>query len=493
MAFPVVQTADTKTGLVTSNSASWTLTYPTNLASGNLIFACCAFDGLPSCIWPSGWVKKVQGQGGIGSANSVGLAAKISDGTETGNFTLSLGAAEQGAWRIFRITGWYGGSLGTDSTNDADGLRYEGSVTGSPSTTPNPPANNPANWDVLDTLWFAAISVDTSRTISVWPLANLNTSDVSGGAGGATLGLCSKNDAVASLDPGTFTISSSDDWVAYTVAVRPSSGTTYNQAAGGTLTFAGAETRQTNKAVAGALSFAGVPIRQTSKLPAGVLSFAGVPAKVTVKSAFTGALGFGGALGTAAVFAKALAGTLAFAGDFGKTVLKALSGSLSLSGDPAKLASVTRSGALSFIGTATKTVSRGIAGALSFGGVVGAVSFFTKAVSGALSFAGSLVTAATFARTVSGVLSFVGARTKVTLHMASGALSFIGDAARVTARAVGAALSFGGATSTAAVFTKTVAGQAGFSGTESGTFIPGGNPPPETPASIRRGSRRDAF
>ncbi len=491
MAFPTVQDADTKTGLVTTNSNSWTLTYPTNLASGDLILAFVATDGATIPTWPSGWLEDHINNG----ANTLHVAKKLSAGTESGNFTLGLSASEQGAWRIFRITGWEG-TIGTVFGNAGScGAAVDVlSTTGSPSLNPDPASLDPSTWATEDTLWFAACSVDTSRTISVYPLSGRNTADVSGGAGGATLGLCTTESAVASLNPGTFTISSSDDWVAATVAIRPAaSGTTYTQAVVGALSFVGDEAKRTSKFLVGALSFAGVPIRQTSKFPVGALSFAGVPAKITVKSAFTGALGFGGILGTAAVFAKALSGALSFVGDFAKTTLKALSGGLVFAGTLSRLVAVVRSGALSFAGAMTKTALHGVSGALSFVGSVATISFFTKAVSGALSFAGSLVTAATFTKTVSGVLSFIGARTKVTLHIASGALSFIGDAARVTARAVGAALSFGGATSTAAVFTKAVAGQAGFGGAESGTLIPGGNPPPETPASIRRGSRRDAF
>jgi hypothetical protein len=132
-----------------------------------------------------------------------------------------MGASEQGAWRIFRITGWYGGTISgvTGTPFDLDGLATA-SASGV-SSTPDPPNLDPANWTTEDTLWLAACGVDTSRTISVYPLANNNTADVSGGAGGATLGLCTLNDAVSSKNPGTFTISTSDDWCAFTVAIRP--------------------------------------------------------------------------------------------------------------------------------------------------------------------------------------------------------------------------------------------------------------------------------
>ena len=223
MAFPAIQTADTKNGVVTSNTNAWTLTYPTNLAAGDLILAFMAVDGTPGAsgtTWPSGFVQ-ANGDG-LAFAATLMCRGKISDGTETGNFTVTLfgGANEQGAWRVFRITGWFGSGL-----SDVTGWASNGAST--QTDTPDPPDLNPANWDVEDTLWFAACAVDTSRTISVYPLANNQTADVSGGANGATLGICTLDDAVASKNPGTFTISNSDDARSLTLAVRPAAATVY--------------------------------------------------------------------------------------------------------------------------------------------------------------------------------------------------------------------------------------------------------------------------
>jgi len=230
MAFPTIQTADTKNGTVASNSASWTITYPTNLASGDLILLFLGADGAGAITtMPAGWIASGFQLGAV----SISIAKKISNGTETGTFTTNLAGSEQGGWRCFRITGWEG-TIGTTF----DGSATDGAVTGpgSPgggaSQFPDPPDLDPANWGTEETLWFATCGVDTSRTISVYPLASNNSADVSGGSTGATLGVCSTNSAVGSLNPGTFTISASDDWGALTVAVRPAaaSGTTYTKA-----------------------------------------------------------------------------------------------------------------------------------------------------------------------------------------------------------------------------------------------------------------------
>lgn len=223
MAFPTIQTADTKNGTQTSNSNSWTLTYPTNIAAGDLLVAFVATDGNPTFTWPDAgaaqgqWSQQALTGSMVPSPGAVTLncARRWCSGSETGTFALGLSASEQGAWRIFRISAatWIGGANNI-TTTDGD------SATGT-TANPDPPNLDPTSWATEDTLWFAACALDTSRTISVYPLPDLNTADVSGGSTGATLGVCTTNSATSSLNPGTFTISASDDWAAITFAVRP--------------------------------------------------------------------------------------------------------------------------------------------------------------------------------------------------------------------------------------------------------------------------------
>jgi hypothetical protein len=222
MAFPAVQTADTKNGVVTSNTQIWTLTYPTNLVGGDIILACAGVDGVLSAVKPTGWDSQVGAQSGVACGAIV--AAKRAAGTETGTFSWDMGASEQGGWRVFRITGVDGAGL--HATLQAGPI--DTASTSGASQFPDPASLDPTDWGSEETLWVAVIGVDTSRTISVYPLANLNTADVSGGSTGATLGVCMANSAVASLDPGQFTISASDDWAAITIAIRPAAVTIRN-------------------------------------------------------------------------------------------------------------------------------------------------------------------------------------------------------------------------------------------------------------------------
>lgn len=221
-AYPQVVDQDTQTGTVTSNSSSWTLTYPTHLQSGDLILALVAADGggvVSSVTGFNRWVVD-------GSAASLSVLGRVSDGTETGTFSATLAATEQGAWRVLRIIGWYGSGLPSDDAQLVSASHDAGLsaiATFATSATPDAPPLDPSNWGSEPTLWISAMAADTSRTVSAYP-SNLTTDNgylASGGSGGATLGWARTESALTSLNPNAFTISSSDDWAAATIAIRP--------------------------------------------------------------------------------------------------------------------------------------------------------------------------------------------------------------------------------------------------------------------------------
>lgn len=228
VSFPIVADMDTTSGTVTSNSTSWTLTYPTNIAAGDLLLMMLGSDGNPTLNainsnGADGWV--VAHLTGNASATELILAKKVAVGTETGSLTLTLSATEQGAWTVLRIpAGTWEGTLGTSLTSPS--AATHGSVTQVASSgataNPDPASLDPFNWATENTLWFAVAAADTSRTFSAFPSTFTNTgSVVSGGSTGASLGFARLESAVSSLDPGTFTISASDDWAASTIAIRP--------------------------------------------------------------------------------------------------------------------------------------------------------------------------------------------------------------------------------------------------------------------------------
>lgn len=239
MAFPTVQDSDTQHNHTSANATSVTLTYPTNIASGNLLIALVASDGGQTTMgsWPAGWVGQPDSATADQGAVTLLASKKSATGSETGTFSVTGLASEQFSWRTFRITDWHG-TLGTTfdtvtHTNNGD-VDLTFNAAGGASSNPTPQGINPAGWDTEDTLWIASCGVDTSRTISAFPsnFPDLNTSEVGAGSNGCTLGVAMLSANAAAETPNTFTISASDDWAAITIAVRPSavSGTTYTKA-----------------------------------------------------------------------------------------------------------------------------------------------------------------------------------------------------------------------------------------------------------------------
>lgn len=212
MAFPTLVGTPSNTKTI-SNATSHTLTYPSGVTSGELLIAIGAIDGVPTVSgWPSGWVEIADSNSG---ANSIFIAYKFADGTESGNFTVTSSASEQGSFYVFRI----------QNANVSTPPAISSSSVGT-NTVPSVANINPADWGTEDTLWIAALSIDASRTVSSYPpdLTDNRNSSASGGTGGATAAFASVGSAVETyIAGGSFTISVSDDWISYTIAVRPAS------------------------------------------------------------------------------------------------------------------------------------------------------------------------------------------------------------------------------------------------------------------------------
>lgn len=221
----------TTSGTVTSNSTSWSLTYPSGITNGDLLVACVASDGNnTTTTWPSGWRVHQQ----TGNANVTALVAfKTTDGTESGNFTMTS-ASEQGAWRVFRIANgtWANVDFPTGGAtmiaNRPGWVLNGGNGSGGSSTSASPQNAlqiNPAvwAWEGVPCAVIEMIAIDTSRDITGYPQTAFQISQVSGGAGGATLGTCGvfETSTFANSLPlvaGQWTYSATDD-VAIAVAV----------------------------------------------------------------------------------------------------------------------------------------------------------------------------------------------------------------------------------------------------------------------------------
>jgi len=190
---------------------------PATVNGGNLLIVFFTNDGSATVTTPVGWTQLASTANG--AAVRLSVYYKIAAGTEGGttvNFVTS--AAEQAAAQVYRITNWHGTTPPEIST----------AATGT-STRPNPASLNPAGWDVADTLWLAVAGQDRGDQSGTTAYPVYYTDGISTQSSDpATTGDCRIHSAcrglaAASENPGAFTIPVSEEWVAFTIAVRPES------------------------------------------------------------------------------------------------------------------------------------------------------------------------------------------------------------------------------------------------------------------------------
>lgn len=202
-------------GTQTSDSTSWTATYPT-CNENELLLLVVAPDASPTpTISSSGWT--------VGAAYGKRV---VPAGGLSGTFTVTLSQAEQGCWKVLRIVDWQG-TLGVNFTNsDSNGgaVPFAG-VSDATGTAPDPPGMDPFNWNASseETLWVATCCADGGdTTFSAIPAnyATVGTNLSSGGANGAALSVVSRNAFVEPEDVGTWTLSVSVVYRTVVFAVR---------------------------------------------------------------------------------------------------------------------------------------------------------------------------------------------------------------------------------------------------------------------------------
>lgn len=223
------------------NTTTHNVVMPAVVDANDLLIVITANDGSATVTTPSGWTQLFT------TANSTSLRLgayyKFAAGTEDGtsvNFATS--ASEILTAQVYRITG----ALAVESGTAATGT----------STTPNPPSLIPS-WGARDTLWLSALGADDgSITVSTYPTnytnGRLDKDTYSSSITYASVASARRYLNASSEDPGTFTLTGSNAWVANTIAIRPEPSTptitsptktnvTYNNATlGGNITNQGA-------------------------------------------------------------------------------------------------------------------------------------------------------------------------------------------------------------------------------------------------------------
>jgi hypothetical protein len=211
LAAPVV-TSVTETAF-DSNTKDHDVDMPATVDAGDLLIVLFTNDGNTAVTTPDGWTELASNEYTIAVRLSAyyKIAAGDEDGT-TVNFVTSTN--QEAAAQVYRITNWHGTTPPEIST----------AATGA-GTAPNPASLNPAGWDVADTLWIAVAGQDQGDQGEATAYPASYTDEVSTlssyGSGSCRTLSARRVLAAASEDPGAFTIPIPEEWVAFTIAVRP--------------------------------------------------------------------------------------------------------------------------------------------------------------------------------------------------------------------------------------------------------------------------------
>ena len=194
-------------------STSFNISYPTVKAGNDLI---CHFqvDRDATFTYPSDWTLVDELSAGPVDVISSSIGFKKSDGTESGTFTVSTSASGVAAGIVLSI-----GAVAGDVPTGED----VGSVSPVASVNPDPPGinlNRSGNHNIVVIAMCAW--ADFSTTISAYPtgFASDRHTDNVGAVGGLGYALATRPAFNSSAtNPGAFTISAAETWIAQTLAL----------------------------------------------------------------------------------------------------------------------------------------------------------------------------------------------------------------------------------------------------------------------------------
>ena len=164
-----------------------------------------ASDGSTGIYFPAGWTELFRTANG----GDCTLAAyyRIADGEEGATIQVTTSGSQQTAHTSYRLTstGEFNIDVGTAATGT--------------SVNPDPPSLT-SEYGTRDYVWFAICGYDRNRTVSSYPTDYTDgRCDYANNSYGCGVGSARRELNEETEDPAAFTISSSDQWVANTIAI----------------------------------------------------------------------------------------------------------------------------------------------------------------------------------------------------------------------------------------------------------------------------------
>lgn len=207
MTFPTVET--TATSFESPGVTTHNITLPSGIVSGDLLIAILALDGdNADSTWPGGWDEMIDL---ISTRNRMSIGRRVADGTEGATVDVTTDNSRESAHIAYRISGHDSSQVPEISTG----------ATGA-SITPDPDSLTPTG-GAKDYLWLAIAGTDSELTVSAFPSSYVDGIEQNSEAGsfGTTAASAQRELNAASEDPGTFTMSATEQWTAATIAVHP--------------------------------------------------------------------------------------------------------------------------------------------------------------------------------------------------------------------------------------------------------------------------------
>ena len=216
-------------GGISTNATTAAPTLPSTAAAGDLFICHAAQDGAGTFTWDSPAVE-IKDQAFTGGVNTVGYL--IASGGETAMPRVTSTVSERWEWNVWEFPAgeWHGTTAPEINTG----------VTGN-NTSPNPGSITPSWGSETNNIWLALCARDDSvaNTITAYP-TNYSTaqSDKNNITSAANAGGAVRIVTGSPEDPGAFTISATETWIAYAVAIRPAAaGSTVIRTTADTVTY----------------------------------------------------------------------------------------------------------------------------------------------------------------------------------------------------------------------------------------------------------------
>lgn len=213
LAGPVVLST-TSGGLL--DGTSHLVAMPATVDAGDLMVTLIATHDTSTVTTPSGWTEAASANTGGGSAGAqFGIYYKIAAGTEGGTTVDFVTSGTQtGAATVYRIqAGTFDPAAAPELSTVATGL----------SVTPLPNMVAPS-WGASDTLFIAAVGVNNRRAFTASVLGysdSIQAGSTTVASTNANVGSAHALYRNATSWPAAFAITNAQNWIAYTLAIKP--------------------------------------------------------------------------------------------------------------------------------------------------------------------------------------------------------------------------------------------------------------------------------